>query len=275
MLDLLDDADVLLVDQFGTLHDGTVTYPGAVEALRALRRAGVVVALLSNSGKRVDRNTERLDGLGITPDCYDLSMTSGELGWRMLRDGGIPSVRGATRALLLARGGDLLLDGTGIEQVTDVERARFVVIAGSEGDLRPMSEYEAILAPAARLGLPAVCLNPDRKMLTPTGLQFGTGRIAETYQALGGEVAWVGKPYQDVYEAVLSALGAPDRARVAGVGDSVEHDIAGAKTAGGQGWLLRTGIIYGADDEEIDAECRRFGVSPDVLLERFGEAPRS
>lgn len=269
LLDLRDRADVLLVDQFGTLHDGTTAYPGAIDTLVAVRAAGVRIALLSNSGKRVSRNTLRLAGLGIEASCYDLSLTSGELGWRMLRDGALPAARGATRALLLARGGDLLLGGTGIEQVGDVARAQLVVIAGSEGDLRSMDAYEAMLEPAARLGLPAVCLNPDRLMLTPTGLHFGAGRIAETYQALGGEVTWIGKPYADVYGAVLAALGDPDPARVAGVGDSIEHDIAGAQRAGGQGWLVRTGIIQGASDAQIEAEIERFGARPDVVLPAF------
>ena len=32
----------LLVDQFGTLHDGTVAYPHAAEALRRFRESGGV-----------------------------------------------------------------------------------------------------------------------------------------------------------------------------------------------------------------------------------------
>lgn len=269
VLDLAEAADTLLIDQFGTLHDGTIAYPGAIAALRELRRRGRRVVLLSNSGKRVDKNARRLAGLGITPDCYDLSMTSGELGYRMLRDGSVVEARGATRALLLAREGDPLLDGTGIEAVTDAARAQIVVLAGSDGDRRPMAWYEALLAPAARNGLPLLCLNPDRKMLTPTGLAFGAGAIAETYQRLGGVVAWFGKPHRAVYDLVLKELGEPDPARVAGVGDSIEHDIAGARGMGGAGWLVRTGIIEGATDDALEAECARVGATPDRVFEAF------
>lgn len=273
VLELIGEADTLLIDQFGTLHDGHAIYPGVVAALRALRLAGIRVVLLSNSGKRVARNAERLAGLGIAPDCYDLSMTSGELGWRMLRDGRIATACGATRALLLSRGEDALLEGTGIEPVADPARAQLVVISGSEGDRRSIDEYAATLEPAVRLGLPALCLNPDRRMLTPTGLAFGAGRIAELYQDLGGQVSWIGKPYPEVYEAVLEPAAAADRGRVAGVGDSVEHDIAGAQRAGGQGWLVRTGIIADADDAAIDGECERLGAWPDALLAAFARPP--
>jgi HAD superfamily hydrolase (TIGR01459 family) len=270
VLDLAGEADILLVDQFGTLHDGTVAYAGAVGALRALRAAGLRIVLLSNSGKRVARNSVRLTRLGIAPDCYDLSMTSGELGWRLLRQGAIPAASGARRALLLTRDDDPLLDGTGIEPVTDPAAADVVVIAGSEGDRRTLDEYETLLAPAARRGLPAICLNPDRRMLTPGGLAFGTGRIAELYQRLGGEVAWFGKPHGAIYQAVLEAVGASDSSRVAGVGDSVEHDIAGARAVGARGWLVRTGIIADAPDAVIEAECARVGAWPDAVLGAFG-----
>ena len=269
VLDLLGEANVLLVDQFGTLHDGTQTYPGAIEALRSLRQAGVRIVLLSNSGKRVARNTGRLGALGIDADCYDLSMTSGELGWSVLREGRLPATRNVARALLLARDGDPLLEGTGIAPVTDAARAQLVVIAGSEGDRRSLDDYEAVLAPAARAGLPALCLNPDRKMLTPQGLAFGAGRIGELYEQLGGHVTWIGKPYGEVYEAVLQALGSPDRSRVVGVGDSVEHDIVGAGRAGCRGWLVRTGISEGLDAAGIEAECTAFGAWPEALLQSF------
>ena len=57
--------DVFLVDQFGVLTDGVRLYPGALDALRALRAAGRRVALLSNSGRRASLNAERLAAMGI------------------------------------------------------------------------------------------------------------------------------------------------------------------------------------------------------------------
>lgn len=63
------------------------------------------------------------------------------------------------------------------------------------------------------------------------------------YSALGGNVQYIGKPYIAVYNACMSVIdkvnvlkgvsdSSPDRARVCGVGDSLDHDILGAKTAG-------------------------------------------
>jgi HAD superfamily hydrolase (TIGR01459 family) len=171
------------------------------------------------------------------------------------------------RCLLLERDGDgSLLDGLGLRTVP-AGVADLVVIAGSEGERRPLAAYAELLAPLARDGVPALCLNPDRVMLTPLGPAFGAGRIAELYEEMGGRVTWIGKPYPAIYAAVLAALGDPLRARVAGIGDSVEHDIAGARGAGCGPWLVRTGIAAGLDDAEIAAECRRRGALPDGILD--------
>jgi HAD superfamily hydrolase (TIGR01459 family) len=266
---LLPRYDAFIIDQFGTLHDGHTLYPGAEAALRRLRAAGKRVLLLSNSGKRGTDNVRRMARLGIAPDAYETCLTSGEVAWRLLAQGRIELARDRRRCLLLERDGDgTLLDGTGLTGVAP-DQAELIVIAGSEGDRRTLDQYAVLLAPLARRGLPALCVNPDRTMLTPSGRTFGAGRIAELYQSLGGSVGWVGKPYPEVYAAALAALDGPEPARVACLGDSVEHDVAGARAAGCAGWLVRAGIIADADDAEIDDECRLYGVTPDGMLDAF------
>jgi HAD superfamily hydrolase (TIGR01459 family) len=262
--------DAFVLDQFGTLHDGTTLYPGVVEVLRSIRAAGKRLALLSNSGKRAADNAVRLTRLGVPADVFDVVLTSGEVGFGLIGAGRVPAALGRRRCFLLERDGDgSLLDGLDLDQVP-ADDADLVLIAGSEGERRPMASYGEMLAPLAARGVPAVCLNPDRTMLTPRGFAFGAGQIAELYQHLGGAVAWIGKPYPEVFAATLAALGNPAPARVAVVGDSVEHDIAGARAAGCAAYLVRSGIIAGASDAAIAEECRTFGATPDAVLEGCG-----
>lgn len=258
-----------LVDQFGTLHDGTAAYPGAAAALLRMRRAGKRVVLLSNSGRQTAPNARRLAGMGIGAEAYDLLLTSGEVARRLLAADALPVARGVRRCLLLERPGDgSALDGLGLTPVGP-EAADLVVIAGSEGERHSLDWYAGLLADPARRGVPALCLNPDRTMLTPSGLAFGAARIAELYQGLGGQVTWIGKPYPAIYEMALATLGDVPASDVAGVGDSVEHDVAGARAAGCGAWLVRTGIIAGWSDAAIEAECAHCGVMPDGVVEAF------
>lgn len=266
---LLDRYDAFLVDQFGTLHDGVTPYPGAIEALRRMRQAGRAVVLLSNSGKPAAANARRLARIGFGADLYDVQLTSGETAMRLLAAAAIPAARGRRRCLLLERDGDgAMLAALGLEPAGPAD-ADLVVIAGSEGDRRPIEWYADLLAPPARRGVPALCLNPDRTMLTPAGLAFGAGQIAERYAALGGEVTWIGKPHRPIYDMALALIGNPVPARVAAIGDSLEHDIAGARAAGCAAWLVRNGIIAGWDDAAIAAECIRRGTAPDGMLAAF------
>lgn len=264
---LLDRYDAFLIDQFGTLHDGVRAYPGAAAALERMRAAGRRVVLLSNSGRPAGPNARRLAAMGIGPAGYDLLLTSGEIAARLIEAGRLPVARGVSRCLLLERPGEgSVLDRVPFRAV-EADQAELVLIAGSEGDRLPLDWYEELLAPLARRGVPALCLNPDRLMLTGQGLAFSAGRIAEAYAALGGAVTWIGKPHPSVYQAALEALGTPDPARVAGIGDSLEHDIAGARAAGCDAWLVRKGIIEGWSDAAILDECARRGARPDGLLE--------
>jgi ribonucleotide monophosphatase NagD (HAD superfamily) len=53
------------------------------------------------------------------------------------------------------------------------------------------------------------------------------------------------------------------------VGDSVEHDIAGAKGAGISAVLVRSGILSDMGAHDLEGLYRRYGAVPDFLLPRF------
>ncbi len=264
---LLPGADAFLVDQFGTLHDGSCPYPGALAALRLLRQHGARVLLLSNSGKRNAANEARLHRLGFPPDSYDAFLSSGEAAWHVLRD---HHAAGMRTCLLLSRDGDeAAIHGTGLCRVPRAEAADLVLIAGSEAERIGLAAYEHLLAPAAERGIPALCSNPDRLMLVDGGTAPGAGQIAALYERLGGTITWIGKPHPPIYRRALALLGDPAPARVWGIGDSVEHDIAGARMAGCRAALVATGIAAGLDAGAVAAELARHGTGLDAWLPAF------
>jgi HAD superfamily hydrolase (TIGR01459 family) len=261
---------VFFVDQFGVLHDGTAPYPGAVEALVALKRAGRKIILLSNSGKRSAVNEERLVGLGFVRGSWDSFLTSGEVAWDLL-SGDAPALKGR-RCLHISRGDDRsAIDGLQLEIVDSGVEADLVLLTGSEGDRFSLDHYRAILAPAARSRAPCICTNPDKVMLTRSGPCFGAGRIAELYEELGGAVRWIGKPYPDIYEAALKKAGNPAPGSVICIGDSIEHDVAGGAMAHLATALVRSGILADLSDAELDLSFRRHKVKPDHILLRFAQ----
>ncbi len=266
--EIAEDYDLFLVDQFGVLHDGQNPYSGAIQVLEALKVRGKTVVLLSNSGKRSAPNTERLRGLGFPETLYDLFVTSGEVAWHQL-SGEIGEGR-VRRCLLLSRGGDRsAIEGLNLDLVEDGAEADIVLISGSEGRAIGLERYRDLIRPSAERGIPCLCSNPDKVMITPAGLDFGAGRIAEVYEQLGGQVTWIGKPFPAMYRFALERCGLPAGAKAIGIGDSVEHDIAGAAGIGAATLLIKGGILADADENEMTALFRKHSATPDFLLESF------
>ena len=106
-------------------------------------------------------------------------------------------------------------------------------------------------------------------MLTPTGRAPGAGAIAERYEALGGNVVWIGKPHLPIYQYAQRKLGIAFPARVLCVGDSVEHDIVGARGFGAAAALMLTGILAELSEAELQREFARHGASADLIIADF------
>src|SRR5262249_29819775 len=77
--------DHVLLDQWGTLHEGSAISAAAYDCVTKLRDAGKRVLALSNSGKRADANERRLAALGLPRETYDGVLSSGEVAWHGLR----------------------------------------------------------------------------------------------------------------------------------------------------------------------------------------------
>ena len=277
--------DAVVLDQWGVLHDGSRPYPDAAEAIARL--AGVVrLAVLSNSGKRAAPNRERVLRLGL-PDRFDAVMTSGEALWRDVRDGRAPM---AAPLVLAAREEDAAAwtEGLPMAPTRDPEAADAVVLMGlPEPETEPEPEPEdpqpgpaavldrterEVLAVARRRGLTVHCSNPDRAAPRAGGrVVRSPGALAAEHEAAGGAVRWYGKPHPLVFEAVRRALGLAGGARILMVGDSPEHDVAGAKAAGWDAALvtggLHAGRLAGGGEPAVRALCAEEGVpEPDLVI---------
>ncbi|WP_411033712.1 TIGR01459 family HAD-type hydrolase [Shinella sp. BYT-45] len=266
---LAERYDAFLVDQFGVLRDDERAYSGANEALLRLKALGKTVVLLSNSGRSGNYNAERLVKLGFDRAGFDRFLTSGDVAHDILARE--TAGKRATRCLTISSGGDRnLADSLGFESVEDAALADIVIISGSEAERIPLSAYRARLEPAARRGVPCYCTNPDRHKLTKGGITApGAGSIALAYEDLGGRVRWFGKPYPEIYRYARSQLKGTPAGRILCIGDSIEHDIAGAANAGLASCLVRTGILSRHSEEQLDALAREYKARPTFLLDRF------
>jgi HAD superfamily hydrolase (TIGR01459 family) len=271
--------DGFILDQWGVLHDGTSPYPGAAECLKRLRVAGKRVVVLTNSGKRAAENLRAIAEMGFDADAIERCVCAGEEARRALEARADPFHASlGRRCYVFTRGGDrAALEGIGLELVERVEDAQFVAVLGIDTPQRALADYEAELAAAIRRNLPMVCANPDLARLTPEGIIDAQGALALRYEALGGPVYYHGKPHPAIYASCLTALGLPPGSVLA-VGDSIDHDVLGARRAGIASALIpggvhsdELGVAWGALPHE--GTWRAFAANapalPDYLLAAF------
>jgi HAD superfamily hydrolase (TIGR01459 family) len=260
--------EAVFFDQYGVLHDGRNPYPGARDVLAALKSRGVKIVVLSNSGRTGAANAERMMALGFEPELYDFLVTSGDVARTLLKRGRFPALLApGARCFIISTGGDdEFASALGVVLTALSGDADLVVIAGSQADKVPLDDYRTLLAPAAQRGTPCMCMNPDKVMLTAAGNAPGAGRIAEIYEDLGGDVTWVGKPFPEIYRAAAELSEVQDPRDILCVGDSVEHDIAGANRFGASAALVRTGVLADLSDKELASEIGRHGALPDYVI---------
>lgn len=247
--EIASDYDAIVLDQWGVLHDGSAAYPGTAAALKHLMARGTRLAVLSNSGKRAAPNRARIAAMGFSSGLFDCVMTSGEALWRDIANGTIPGRRffpvERTKGDARAWATDLAID-----LMPDLNSAEAVLLMGLP-DGTNLSDWQPLLEEAASQHLRIYCSNPDKASPRAGGQTvMSPGALADIYTAAGGDVVYYGKPFTPVFVSLAQALGTD---RLLMVGDSLEHDIAGADTAGWDSVLIQGGL-YASDFSIGDAD---------------------
>jgi len=269
--EIADRYELFLFDQYGVLHDGTRLYDGVVPVLAALAREGRSSVVLTNSGKRAGPNCERLVRLGLDRTLFLDAVSSGEVAWRGIHDGtlGAPFLADA-RAHLVGRAGEnYAFDDLGLVPVDASESPDFILIVGSNAPATDLDDYARLLRPSAERGVPALCCNPDRLMLAAGGFVSAPGAIAARYESMGAPVRWIGKPFPEIYRAALNRAGNLSPARVLAIGDSMDHDVAGAAAMGIATVLVRSGLSAGLSAAQIAIGASIANVTPNWCIEKL------
>jgi len=230
LYELMDSYDGFIMDQWGVLHNGVAPYDGVIDTLNHLKQRKKQVVILSNSAKRSDDNVERLKKLGIKPTLYKSVVSAGEVTWQGLKEQKDMPFKGlGQRCYLVTRDNDRsLLDGLDIEVVTDVEDAQFILITSFDSPAKKIEELDPVFKKAVAKRLPAICANPDLVTVYGHERAVGPGAVAKRYHELGGMAHLIGKPHKTIFRYALGLFEDVIPSRILVIGDSIQHDIAGA-----------------------------------------------
>ncbi|GEC02907.1 hypothetical protein SSP24_05620 [Streptomyces spinoverrucosus] len=263
----MDSVRAVLIDIDGVLTVSWQPLPGAVDALREIRDAGLPVALVTNTTSRTRASIAgTLAEAGFPVAAEDIltapAVTAAYLAERF---------PGARCALL--NSGDIredlegvsLVDDADSEGAVDADASVDVVVVGGAG---PEFGYAALNRAFGHLqrGARLVAMHRNLYWRTKDGLQLDTGAfLAGLEQAARTEAEVTGKPSAAFFEAALGRLGVSAGEAVM-VGDDIESDVLAAQRAGVTGVLVKTGKYLPETHRAADG-------TPDHVVDSFADVP--
>ena len=263
----LDELDpryrVILCDIWGCVHDGVSLYPGAAERLSQWRAQGRTVILITNAPRTAEAVEAQLARIGLPKDTWNGIATSGEAGIAALRQLARPV------GFLGTAADRAILEGKGVQIAPSDDFTHLACTGLEEG--RPAAEdYRQQLERLASRAVTMHCLNPDRVVIRGGVAEPCAGALADIYEALGGEVAWYGKPHETIYVHAMALAGNPERDAVLAIGDSLQTDVLGAARMGFDCLFVAGGIHSGEPFPADFASRNGLGDwSPVAVVERL------
>ncbi len=275
--------DVFLIDQWGVLHNGKEPYPHVIYALERLKEMKKTLILLSNSSKRKESVEIGLKRVGI-PLVFDEIITSGGVGFDLMMDkyrcatslnidssivrsrklkafvignydDDVEYVRSADSDLAPISSADFILARGMFSLVSDTND---IVKFPSADDL--LNNITSILKTSTERNLPMLITNPDfarpDKNKSPM-----PGIIGKLYRNLNerADIVSIGKPFPEVYSKCydfLESIGIiTSKDKICAVGDSLDHDIIGARNSGIDSIFVCNGVhvseLSGKNDQAL------------------------
>lgn len=279
--DISDSYMGVIIDQWGTIHDGHKAFDGVEDCLKELKQRKKTVIMLSNSLLRADEAKAELKKIGVGPSLYKHMVTVGEMIWQgIATQKGIFEGLGKTCFAITRTGENHLLQGNGAESTEDIAEASFILLTGLPQG-KGFMDYEPILRKAVQRRLKLVSANPDSLALITADYLMGPGLIARKYQDFGGIVHYIGKPHPPIFRHCIELLQASEiyPAQTVMIGDTMAHDILGGSAAGMDTCLVRNGMhmanfAHCENLKEIDVALKNLmalynNVMPSYLVDQF------
>ena len=270
ILEIVDEYDNFIIDQWGVMHNGTTGYKHAIESIDYLEKKNKNLFIISNSSKRSKSSKARLPKLGFKDKSFINVLTSGEMIWQVINKQFSQSdinkncfhIFGESKEDGLA-----FRDGLNLSFVDKIDNADFILACTPFAGMQPI-DYIPILDKAVSKNLIMYCANPDFETIENNNNKniFCMGTIAEIYKTMGGEVIIKGKPEKEIYIEATSSIKL-DKMKTIAIGDSIFHDIKGANNFAIDSILVKSGIHK--DLQMIKNLCKNHQIEPTYIIDNF------
>lgn len=243
----------VLIDLSGVLYVDDEALPGSVEALKKLQASGLPHCFLTNTTRQTRASLQSgLRTLGFNLDIERL-MTAASAARSYVEQHRLQP------CLLIHPG----LAPEFADLATNRPDAVVVGDAGPGFDYASMNKAFRVLMENSQA--PLISMGANRYFREADGLSLDMGPfVAALEYASGRQAVVTGKPSRGFFQAALDKLGVAAADAVM-IGDDLENDIGGARSAGIAGILVRTGKYRPEDEQHPE-------VHPDSIADDFAAA---
>ena len=225
ILDIINNYEVFLFDQWGVVHDGENIFPEAENTFKILQEKQKKIFIISNSGKRSSDNVHRMEKLGANFILKSPIITSGDVCYDLLINNKEPFQNIGNKYFVIATDYPLLKN-TNFEKTKELNKSDFLLLSTTTG-FTNYDSLKKIFEKAIKLNLPLVCSNPDILGVSGQIIHPSTGDLAIQYKKLGGKTHIIGKPGMEIFNFAYNKTSLP-KEKVLMIGDSLFNDIYGA-----------------------------------------------
>jgi HAD superfamily hydrolase (TIGR01458 family) len=244
-----------LIDLDGTVVEADRLIPGANSTLAWLEAEGIPYRFVTNTtSKPRAAILEKLQGVGLdvtTEEIFSAPVIARDY---LLKEG-------LTRCYPLIKA-SLQEDLAGIDLVEEKPQAVLVGDIGDELTYAKLNRAFRFLLEGAAF----IALARNRYFRGQDGLCLDVGSIVAALEyASQREAVLIGKPAGEFFRLAGQSLGVPQET-IGVIGDDLESDVLGGKSAGSVGILVRTGKFRA---EQLEQASSR----PDAVLDSIADLP--
>ena len=234
------DYDAMFCDLWGCLHNGKKSFKPALAMLKKFKRNGGIVILITNAPRPEFSVKSQIEQMGITTDCYDEIVTSGDAAQESLFSGDFGTNIfhiGPHRDLSFFQLQPSQNNYSSSINLVNFEDAESIVCTGLFNEMKESpADYQELLSKSKIRDLKLLCVNPDLSVDFGDKRLWCAGSIAKAYTDSGGKSVYFGKPHKPIYEIAFKKLKALnqqiEKDRIICIGDGISTDILGGNTNG-------------------------------------------
>ena len=230
---IIEKYDLFFIDLWGVIHNGIELNKEAVSTLTKISELNKDYILLTNAPRPNDVVKSFLEKMGLKKDMREKVFTSGEAALRYLKSNfynkkffhiGPP------------RDYDLFFDFKNHE-AKNVDECDYLLCTGLfDNHSEDLSFYKNFFLNSIEKKM--ICTNPDLIVDRGNKRELCAGSVAMTFEEIGGNVIYFGKPYPEVYNQSIQTK----EKKIIAIGDNLNTDIKGANNMNYDSLIITNGI---------------------------------